>query len=618
MNWKFIFFFIVVCISQAFAKDEKSADYYNTLGVSPGATAEEIKAAYRRGAMKFHPDRNVGKDEKEVRAFEEKFKELQNAYETLSNPDKGSESARVDPAEKYASSMARDMGPSSPSGSESPLGKMATKVGQGAASAAENVTFEVQAVMLMASLASVEGMRQQLEISGIKKEKVSIDQLKVAADQAAKEVWDRPETLGGIVGSASTKIGAIPLEIWNGMLQNTTMRPIFKEFLTHSSANLVGFVGFEAGAELMKWAVNMLPSSEDRAAANKIGFSKIIGCMYSGGKGLSKEDWNVAQKVLGNMFEILKTSDLRERWWSFIERNRIATGNFMAGVTMMSAGGQLGARLGGGASTCNPNKLAKVYSWLVGTFFGVVGGVVGGLAAAYVIPKSMKDFSTLKFQDTRMELADRDYEDSFRKAVFAANGAAFDENSLVENAKGAYGLIVSGKKYLDKNFTKGLTDMTKHREHVLEVYFDRIYSLDTELLKISNKINLAKEMGNAEAEKKLQEEYNAHQEILRSSKQYISDKLGDQIKKLDRVSSRASDIKLAEALKNEANTVRELKKMTEKYVDNLEATSEWGSKRGAKKNDSLMTAKENQRLLEKMYLWGFKQKTFVETMQFND
>ena len=60
-------------------------DFYEILGVSKSASADEIKKAYRKVAMQFHPDRNPGDKE-----AEEKFKEAAEAYEILSDTDKKS------------------------------------------------------------------------------------------------------------------------------------------------------------------------------------------------------------------------------------------------------------------------------------------------------------------------------------------------------------------------------------------------------------------------------------------------------------------------------------------------------------------------------------------------
>ncbi|MES2991954.1 MAG: molecular chaperone DnaJ [Pseudomonadota bacterium] len=60
-------------------------DYYETLGVAKNASEEDIKKAYRKLAMKHHPDRNQGDDAKKS---EEKFKEAKEAYEMLTDPQK--------------------------------------------------------------------------------------------------------------------------------------------------------------------------------------------------------------------------------------------------------------------------------------------------------------------------------------------------------------------------------------------------------------------------------------------------------------------------------------------------------------------------------------------------
>ncbi|HZW62356.1 MAG TPA: molecular chaperone DnaJ [Flavobacteriaceae bacterium] len=60
-------------------------DYYEILGITKSASAEEIKKAYRKMALKYHPDKNP--DDKEA---ETKFKEAAEAYEVLSNPEKKS------------------------------------------------------------------------------------------------------------------------------------------------------------------------------------------------------------------------------------------------------------------------------------------------------------------------------------------------------------------------------------------------------------------------------------------------------------------------------------------------------------------------------------------------
>jgi len=89
---------------------EQKRDYYEVMGLSKGASEEEIKKAYRKLAKKYHPDMNPGDKEAEA-----KFKEVNEAYSVLSDPEKKSRYdqfgfAGVDPSYGGGGGMGFDMG----------------------------------------------------------------------------------------------------------------------------------------------------------------------------------------------------------------------------------------------------------------------------------------------------------------------------------------------------------------------------------------------------------------------------------------------------------------------------------------------------------------------------
>ena len=74
--------FILSVLTLAHPKEE--TDYYKILGVKRGATEDQVKKAFKKLAVRFHPDKNQDNPEE----AKVKFQKIANAYETLSDPEK--------------------------------------------------------------------------------------------------------------------------------------------------------------------------------------------------------------------------------------------------------------------------------------------------------------------------------------------------------------------------------------------------------------------------------------------------------------------------------------------------------------------------------------------------
>ena len=79
-----IFFICISIISIASKKSDDENDFYKILGIKKDATDAEIKKAYRKLALKWHPDKNPNNREE----AEEKFKKINEAYSVLSDKNK--------------------------------------------------------------------------------------------------------------------------------------------------------------------------------------------------------------------------------------------------------------------------------------------------------------------------------------------------------------------------------------------------------------------------------------------------------------------------------------------------------------------------------------------------
>ena len=468
---------------------------------------------------------------------------------------------------------------------------------------------ETQALFLMATLASIEGMKQQIEVSGIKKESVSLDQLSKVATESAGHLIKSSETAGGLGAMfATNKSMKVPLQAWNSVIMNSSARPLLKELIANSSASLVGFIGFEAGAELMHRAIEMIPDEADRKKASTLA-PTMWSAFTSKDQNQSQDDKRVISAVFSNMYEILvQNSELREKWWSFVMRNRIQTGNFVVGVSMMSAGATIGGRVG----SCIPHPASKIASPVIGAAFGVAGGV-----AASFVPHDTKDDITKGFQSARMGVSTAQIQTSqinLREALRKLENEDKMLSMMGDKRKGNDWKF----KNIEAQINDELKKMDNAREDLMTSFYDRIHLLNSRLYNIKNKIQLAVDHQNPEAEKKLRKEYEEYFIAIQKSRSEIDKKLSDEIAYFESISKRTSVSGHKEKMKAQLDDLKSMKQWTGRFLGQIQSTASWGTKSAPANPPSLMSEQDNQRLLEKLYMWGFKKTPFIETMEFNN
>lgn len=476
-------------------------------------------------------------------------------------------------------------------------------------SGAGSVASETQAIFLMAGLAAVEGMKQQVTLSGIKKENITAEQLATISKKSAAELIQRSDTWAGVSGMLATNAALKkPLDLWQTVVQSTSTRPLLKELISGASANLVGFAGFEAGSELWNRAQMMLPNEADRKRASKM-WPALGSAIFGKDKDRSNEDKALLGQVMNNMYTILvKDDDLREKWWSFVMRNRIETGNFLVGVSMMTTGATLGNRVG----SCVPNPLKKIAMPAIGAAFGLASGI-----GASFVPTETKDSITRGIQYVRIEKAEKEMKQTEMDIATSVGSSKVDKAVLrgigLKNSK----IYQIDSDYMGKRIDTELSKLQEIREGMMTSIFDKVHLINSRLYAINNKIELAREYQNSDAVTNLSKERDSLLLLYKDEEKNVADKLGRQLGFFTKMRSTVNDPELTEKLDREIENLKSMSKWTSKFMTQVRETSSWG-KNSKTNSENLMSEQENQKLLEKFYLWGFKQEPFLETMEFNN
>ena len=139
------------------------------------------------------------------------------------------------------------------------VSNLAAKAPSAAMTVGRSIAKETQAMFLMATVAAMDGVRQQREISEIKGQKMTDEERSKAFFDSAEHLLTASETVGGIGGMYVTNAATrAPLETMTSLIGNSFSRPLLVNLISQHAASLVGFIGFDSAAELTKRAVEMI------------------------------------------------------------------------------------------------------------------------------------------------------------------------------------------------------------------------------------------------------------------------------------------------------------------------------------------------------------------------
>lgn len=265
-----------------------------------------------------------------------------------------------------------------------------------------------QTVFLIWIIAGVEAYRQHVKLNPVSDDKFDVKLLGMIFDKLINDM----ELVSGMAGASATTLGlSKPLAEMQAIIQSQVSKEFFRQLLVSGAMSFVTFVGWEAGSQLWKEAVNQVSDSE-YSRAEKLRFFDVLGALIPEKsievKGSSfrelenssmarydqvrkQQDLKLFFKVLWKGFEILsfQKPDLTGEWIYNTWRNRIATGEFLTLVTGMVTGGTVAGSLVPGAGN------------VAGFFLGLAGGVAGGILTI-AIPESWKHPITKSIRNQRL------------------------------------------------------------------------------------------------------------------------------------------------------------------------------------------------------------------------